>query len=71
MNYAKKLQGESDTKTILQRLDRLAPEEARKITVPSLEVIYGMVNNLTLVMEGAYPSNSIVTHTVLSTFPER
>lgn len=37
---------------ILRRLDRLTPEEARATVTPTLEVIYGLVNNLTLIMKG-------------------
>ena len=53
MKRGKKLLGENDTEKILDRLDRLSPEEARRTVTPTLEVIYGLVHNLTLVMEGA------------------
>jgi len=49
----KKLLRENDTKKVLDRLDRLSPEEARRTVTPTLEVIYGLVHNLTLAMEGA------------------
>ena len=55
MKRGKKLLGENDTEKILDRLDRLSPEEARRTVTPTLEVIYGLVHNLTLVMEGALP----------------
>jgi len=50
-----KLLGENDTKKVLDRLDRLSPEEALRTVTPTLEVIYGLVHNLTLAMEGALP----------------
>jgi len=53
VKHGKKLLGEDDTKKILHRLDRLSPEEAQRTVTPTLEVIYGLVHNLTLVMEGA------------------
>ena len=50
--YAKKLLEENDMEKVLLRLDRLTPEEAWTTVTPTLEVIYGLVNNLILVMEG-------------------
>ena len=55
MKRGKKLLGENDTEKILDRLDRLSPEEAGRTVSPTLEVIYGLIHNLTLVMEGAWP----------------
>jgi len=53
--YVNQLRGEIDVEKILYRLDRLTPEEAQRTVTPTLEVIYGLVHNLTLVMEGARP----------------
>ena len=55
MKRGEKLLGGNDTKKVLDRLDRLSPEEARRTVTPTLEVIYGLVHNLTLAMEGAFP----------------
>ena len=52
MKRGKKLLGENDTKKVLDRLDRLSPEEAQRTVTPTLEVIFAMVHNLTLAMEG-------------------
>ncbi|KAI9454796.1 hypothetical protein F5148DRAFT_415059 [Russula earlei] len=49
--FAKKLFGESDIEAVLQRLDRLTQEEARMTVAQTLEVVYGLVNNVKLVME--------------------
>ncbi|KAH9995900.1 hypothetical protein BJV74DRAFT_911493 [Russula compacta] len=51
--FAKKLLGDSDIEAILQRLDRLTHEEARMTMAHTLEVVYGLVNNLQVVMNGS------------------
>jgi hypothetical protein len=51
--FAKKLLGESDVEAILQRLDRLTQEEARMAVANTLDIVHGLFNNLTLVMDGA------------------
>ena len=39
---------------VLQRLDRLTVEESRATVVQTLDVVYGLVNNMEAVMEGLY-----------------
>jgi hypothetical protein len=51
--FAKKLLGDNDVQTVLRRLDRLTQEESRATAVQTLEIIHGLVNNITVVMEGA------------------
>jgi hypothetical protein len=51
--FAKKLLRESDIEAVLQRLDRLTQEEARATAANTLEVVYGLFNNLKEVMDGA------------------
>lgn len=41
-------------KKVLVRLDQLTPGEARRTIVPTLEVIYRLINNLALVIGGEY-----------------
>ena len=48
----KKLRGENDIETILQRLDRLTLDEARVTAAQTLEVVYGLVRHRRVVMEG-------------------
>jgi hypothetical protein len=48
----KKLLGENDVEAILQRLDRLTLDEARTTAAQSLEAIYGLVQNMRMVMDG-------------------
>ena len=52
--YAKKLLGEKDIESVLQRLDRLTLEESRTTVAQTLDVVYGLVNNMQVVMEGAH-----------------
>jgi len=48
----KKLLGDNDVEAILQRLDRLTLDEARTTAAQSLETIYGLVQNIRMVMDG-------------------
>ena len=52
--YAKKVLGERSVDMVLQRLDRLTVEESRATVVQTLDVVYGLVNNMEAVMEGRY-----------------
>jgi hypothetical protein len=54
--FAKKLLGESEIESVLQRLDRLTEDEARMTAAQTLEVVYGLVNNMKVVMDGTYTS---------------
>ena len=49
----KKLLGEKDVEAVLQRLDRLTQDEARTTATQTLEVVYGLVKNINVVMDGA------------------
>jgi len=59
-NYAKQLDEEGDARLVLQRLARLTQEEARRTAGPILEVIYGLISNMAVVMEGKYSSLVLV-----------
>jgi hypothetical protein len=48
----KKLLGEKDVEAILQRLSRLTQEEARMTAAQTLEVVYGLMQNMRVVMDG-------------------
>jgi hypothetical protein len=50
--FTKKLFGESEVEAVLQRLDRLTQDEARITVAQTLSVVYGLVNNTRVVMEG-------------------
>jgi hypothetical protein len=48
---AKKLLGENDIEAVLQRLDRLTMEESRMTATQTMEVVYGLFNNMKVVMD--------------------
>lgn len=48
----KKLCGEKEVEAVLQRLDRLTQDEARTTAAQTLEVVYGLVQNMRVVMDG-------------------
>jgi hypothetical protein len=48
----KKLLGEKDVEAVLQRLDRLTQDEARTTAAQTLEVVHGLVQNISVVMDG-------------------
>jgi hypothetical protein len=50
--YFKKLLGESEVEEALQRLDRLTTDEARMTVAQTLGVVYSLVGNVRVVMEG-------------------
>ena len=50
----KKLRGESDIEATLQRLDRLTLDEARATAAQTLEVVYSLVRNTRVSIDGEY-----------------
>ena len=49
--FVKKLFGEKEVEAALQRLDRLTQDEARTTAAQTLEVVYGLVQNMRIVMD--------------------
>ena len=47
----KKLFGDNDIQAVLQRLDRLTQDEARTTAAQTLEVVYGLVQNMRVVID--------------------
>jgi hypothetical protein len=45
------LKGGGDIEAVLLRLDRLTDEEARMTVTQTLQIVYGLVNNVKLVMD--------------------
>ena len=41
-----------DVEAVLQRLDRLTEDEARTTAAQALEVVYNLVQNMTVIMDG-------------------
>jgi hypothetical protein len=50
--FVKKLFGENEVDAILQRLDRLTQDEARTAAAQTLEVVYGLFQNMRVVIDG-------------------
>jgi hypothetical protein len=55
VKLVKKLLGENEVEAVLQRLDRLTQDEARTTAAQTLEVVYGLVQNTKVVMDGEEP----------------
>jgi hypothetical protein len=51
--FTKKLLGESEIETVLQRLDRLTQDEARMTVAQTFGVVHGLVATVKTVIEGA------------------
>ncbi|KAH9991658.1 hypothetical protein BJV74DRAFT_413949 [Russula compacta] len=49
--FVKKFFGENDVEVVLQRLDRLTQDEARTTAAQTLEVVYGLMHNMRVVMD--------------------
>jgi hypothetical protein len=64
--FAKKLLGESDVETVLQRLDRLTQNEARMTVTQTLGVVHGLVGNMRVVMEGTQRFRGLLADIFLS-----
>ena len=47
-----KLVGERKIEAIVQRLDRLTQDEARQTVAEILKVVYGLVGNMRILMDG-------------------
>ena len=51
VKFVKKDFGEKDMDAVLPRLSRLTQDEARTTAAQSLEVVYGLVQNVSVVMD--------------------
>jgi len=52
VKFIKKLLRENDVEAVLQRLDRLTQDEARTTAAQTLEVVYGLAQNMRAVIDG-------------------
>jgi hypothetical protein len=48
-----KLLGEEDIERVLRRLSRLTQEEIQMAVIQNMEVVYGLISNIRVVMDGA------------------
>jgi hypothetical protein len=58
VKFIKKHFGYKHVKAALQRLDRLTQDEARTTAAQTLEVVHGLVQNMTMVMDGEQPHSA-------------
>jgi hypothetical protein len=49
----KKIMGEKEVESVLQRLDRLTLDEARSTAMQTLEIVHGLIQNMRVVIDGA------------------
>jgi hypothetical protein len=52
VKLVKKFFGDKEVEAVLQRLDRLTQDEARAAAAQTLEVVYGLVQNMKVFMDG-------------------
>jgi len=52
--YAKKLLGEKEIESVLDRLDRLTLEESKMTVAQTYDVVCRLVNKMQVVMEGTH-----------------
>ena len=52
VKLVKKILGENEVESVLQRLDRLTMDEARTTATQTLDVVHGLVQNMRVVMDG-------------------
>jgi len=52
VKFVKKAFGEKEVEAVLERLDRLTHDEARTTASQTLEVVYGLVQNMNVVIDG-------------------
>jgi len=52
VKFVRKLLGDNEIEAVLQRLDRLTQDEARTTSAQTLEIVYGLIQNMRVVMDG-------------------
>jgi hypothetical protein len=67
----KKLLGENGVEAVLERLDRLTREEAQTTATQTLELVYGLVKNIKVVMGGERGLLASSPRLLIVTFPTR
>jgi len=64
VKLVKKILGENEIEAVLQRIDRLTVDEARATAAQTLDVVYGLVQNMRAVLDGepTFPGSSLDSH---------
>jgi len=71
IKFVKKVFGEKHVEAVLQRLDRLTQDEARTTAAQILEVVYGLVQNMSVVMDDGKASIDDVRKCLGTVFGEK
>ena len=61
VKLVKKILGENEVESVLQRLDRLTLDESRATATQTFDVVHGLVQNMRVVMDGE-PTRFGLTH---------
>ena len=67
----KKLLGENDVEAVLERLDRLTREEAQTTATQTLELVYGLMKNIKIVLNGAHGFQLVLRAALIVVFSSR
>ena len=67
----KKLSEEGEVEAVLRRVDRLTQDEARTATAQTLDVVYQLVQNMSMVMEREQNFTRFAAHTLLTDYLTR
>ena len=60
--------GGGDIEAVLQRLDRLTTDEARMTVTQTLKIVYNLVNNVKVVMDGT-PRPAVLVRGISLNYP--
>jgi hypothetical protein len=70
VKFVKKLLGENEVEAVLQRLDRLTQDEARTTAAQNLQVVYGLVQNMKVFMDGEQTQLTCLSRLLSITLPD-
>jgi len=68
--FVKKGFGEKEVEAVLERLDRLTHDEARTTAIHTLDVVHGLVQNMTAIMDSEQHTRLMI-YSLLNTLPSR
>jgi len=66
VRLVKKILGENEVESVLQRLDRLTLDEARTTATQTFEVVHGLVQNMRIVMDGEAALQGLTLNSLLN-----
>jgi hypothetical protein len=71
VKFVKKLLGDNEVEAVLQRLDRLTQDEALTTSAQNLQVVYGLVQNMKVFMDGEQNQLTCLSQLLSMTPPRR